>query len=130
MESQKRILVVEDDRVTQLLTKRFLEEQGYHITTTGDGGAVLRLVESEKPDLVLLDLGLEEGDPFGGASFDGFAVMEWLKRRTEHPVPVVVITGLKTPRLRERVLAAGAAAFFEKPVEKAKVLEAIRILVG
>lgn len=125
----KRILLVEDERITQAVTRKWLIDLGYEVVVTGDGGSVLRLIERECPDLVLLDLGLEDGDPFTGSSFDGFKVMEWLRHQDASVarVPIIVITGREEPSLKERVLAAGAMAFFKKPADKGRLLTAIEV---
>jgi two-component system OmpR family response regulator len=128
--TRKKILLVEDERITQLLTRRWLLDKGYDVVVTGDGGAVARLVEEERPDLILLDLGLEVADPFSGGSFDGLTVMDWLRRSEEHWPPIIVVTGRNDPGLREKVLEHGAVAFFQKPVDRPRLLTAIRVALA
>jgi CheY-like chemotaxis protein len=73
----------------------------------------------EKPDLVLLDLGLPAGD--------GFVVMERLQRNDRlSNIPVIVLTGRELAGNRDRALNAGAAAFFQKPVADGDLLFAIQ----
>ena len=73
----------------------------------------------EKPHLIILDLGLPAGD--------GFVLMTRLKK---HPVleqsPIIVLTALDAATNRERVLRAGALAFFSKPADNEAFLTAIR----
>jgi response regulator NasT len=128
-EAKHKILLVEDERITQAITRGWLLEQGYNVVVTGEGGNVVSLVEREAPDLILLDLGLDSEDPFAGANFDGFAVLEWMRSKESEfkTPPVIVITGRKEADLKKRVLEAGAVAFFEKPAEKSKLLTAIQI---
>jgi CheY-like chemotaxis protein len=128
-ETTRKILLVEDERVTQAITRRWLLDLGYEVVVTGDGGKVMGLVEREAPDLILLDLGLDADDLFFGRGFDGFAVLEWMRRKsTVGKVPsVIVVTGRTEPGLKKRVLDAGAAAFFQKPTNKARLLTAIQV---
>jgi len=128
-ESKKKILLVEDERITQLITRRWLIDLGYEVVVTSDGGTVMGLVGREAPDLILLDLGLDAEDPFYGRAFDGFTVLEWMRRKAaaNQPPPVIVVTGRKEAGLKERVLEAGAVAFFQKPADKARLLTAIMV---
>ena len=127
--NMKKILLVEDERITQAVTRKWLLDLGFDVVVTGDGGAVVGLIEQQQPDLVLLDLGLDDSDPFSGATFDGFRVMEWLRHRSGRfpRVPIIVITGREEPGLKERVLTAGAVAFFKKPPDKGRLLTAIDV---
>jgi DNA-binding response OmpR family regulator len=74
---------------------------------------------TERPDLMILDLGLPAGD--------GFVVMERL-HKNDHlaNIPVIVLTGRELADNRDRALKAGATAFFQKPVEDSTLLFAIR----
>jgi CheY-like chemotaxis protein len=74
---------------------------------------------TERPDLVILDLGLPAGD--------GFVVMERLRKSDRLAnIPVIVLTGRELAGNRDRALQAGATAFFQKPVEDGTLLFAIR----
>jgi len=128
-ETRKKVLLVEDERITQLVTRRWLIDLGYEVVVTGDGGTVMGLVDQEAPDLILLDLGLDAEDPFYGRAFDGITVLEWMRRKAtaKQPPPVIVVTGREEAGLKKRVLEAGSVAFFQKPVEKARLLTAIMV---
>ena len=122
-----KILLIEDDRVTFLVTRKLLEDNGYQVVGTREGGQAVSLALAEKPDLILLDLGLESDDPFSSGQFDGFMIMEWLQRmNTETAIPILVITARKGEAVRRQVLEAGAVGFFQKPVEPESLLAAIR----
>jgi CheY-like chemotaxis protein len=126
--ARKKIMVVEDETITLALTQRLLEQNGYDVVSTREGSNAVSLALAEQPDLILLDLSLGSPDPFGGASLDGFGVLDWLHRMMkEVDVPVIVVTGNTDPNIRERVLEAGAVAYIQKPVEKKRILTAIRI---
>jgi CheY-like chemotaxis protein len=129
--SQKKILIVEDENITLALTRKLLEAEGYEVVETKDGSNAVSLVMTAKPDLVLLDLGLPPADPFTGPNFDGFIVMDWLKRMMrEAQVPVIVITAQTGSNLRQRALDAGASEFLQKPVDKHSLLATIRSTLG
>jgi DNA-binding response OmpR family regulator len=125
----KKILLVEDERITLALMRKFLVEKGYDVLTSQDGESAVSMALEQRPDLILLDLGLDDGaNPFEGPHFDGFSVMEWMRRMSKVlQVPVIVVTGREGANLKQRVLDAGAVAFFHKPIDKQKVLTAIQI---
>jgi two-component system KDP operon response regulator KdpE len=84
-----------------------------------DALSATAVLAKEKPDLVILDLGLPCGD--------GFVVMERLQKNDYlATIPVIVLTGRDLENNRNRALQAGAVAFFQKPVEEGKLLLAIR----
>jgi len=124
-----KILLVEDERITQVITRRWLLDSGYDVVVTGSGGGVMHLLEQESPDLILLDLGLDVDDPFFGRSFDGLAVLHWMRRKAaeQKMPPVIVVTGREEEGLKGRVLEAGATAFFRKPADRSRLGTAIRI---
>jgi len=82
----RRIVIVEDDPHSARLFRRILEARGkYEIFVAGDGKAGLRLIQQERPDLILLDLMLPE--------MDGFSVLDHLKDDNAlKQIPVVVVT--------------------------------------
>jgi CheY-like chemotaxis protein len=74
---------------------------------------------TERPDLVILDLGLPCGD--------GFVVMDRLHKNDRLAnIPVIVLTGRESDGNRDKAIQAGAAAFFQKPVEDGALILAIR----
>lgn len=115
----KRILIVEDDADTRLALSIRLKANGYEVASAADSASAMTVALKEKPHLIILDLGLPAGD--------GFVLMTRLKK---HPVleqsPIIVLTALDAATNRERVLRAGALAFFSKPADNEAFLTAIR----
>lgn len=56
----KKILIVDDEEVIRMLYGEELEDEGYKVITTGSGHGLIELVESEKPDLIILDIKMAE----------------------------------------------------------------------
>jgi DNA-binding response OmpR family regulator len=115
---KQKILILEDDRnIVRALTIR-LKAKGYEVVAVYDAVMAGSLAMKQQPDLVLLDISLPGGD--------GFMVAERLQNSTVTAgVPMIFLTASKKPALRERAMALGAVAFFEKPYEAEDLLAAI-----
>jgi CheY-like chemotaxis protein len=126
--SEKKILVVEDDAISQQYLTRFLTEAGYAVIRCGDGPSAVSLAATQKPDLILLDLGLPSPNPNTCPRFDGFKVLDWLPRiLKDKRIPVIVLTAQEAAEVKELALKAGATAYLQKPADSRKLLDAIRI---
>ena len=126
----KKIMVVEDEQISLALMRKLLLEQGYEVISTQDGSAAVSLAMKEKPDLIILDLGLPGMDPFS-PTFDGFIIIDWLHRMaSDVRIPIIVVTAQTEAQVRQRALEAGAVAFFEKPARRDEILAAILQAIG
>lgn len=104
------ILVVEDYEDTSLAMRLALEQKGYHILEASDGEQAVRMAESMRPDVVLMDLHLPV--------LDGFAAAESIRAHPELKETVIVaVTAYQDADQRARALAAGCNAFVTKPID-------------
>jgi two-component system KDP operon response regulator KdpE len=118
MEKPKIMIVEDDSDITRALKIR-LKANHYDTVDAGDGFSAISMARKEQPDLIILDLGLPCGD--------GFFVLARLKDiHALSKIPVIVLTGNDPQCNERRVLQAGAAAFFQKPVSNDQLLHAIR----
>ena len=92
------------------------------------GAGAVSTVRQEKPDLILLDLSFPPDVAHGGGvAWDGFVIMNWLRRLEEAKnIPIIVITGGDPAKFKDRALAAGAVSFFHKPINNDELLTVIR----
>src|SRR5256714_14928791 len=119
---RQKILVIEDDPVARADLKARLEANGYIVAQAADAASALTVVNRERPDLILLDLGLPAGD--------GFLVLGRLRKiEAFATIPVLVITGRADPEHRTSVVAQGLAPLLVKPVGTEVLLGAIRSAV-
>jgi len=124
----KKILVVEDDKVTQKLISGALKSAGYQVFTAESAVAAVQIARTEDPDLVTLDVHLAITSP--DDAWDGFTVAGWLRRLNEgkegkiRPI-IVVISGLEPDKIIEKAAAIGAYTFLPKPFEKQKLLNIV-----
>ncbi|MGQ0631335.1 MAG: response regulator [Sporichthyaceae bacterium] len=113
-----KVLLVEDDPVVSRTTVRMLRQRNYEVAAAPDAIAAIAIARSERPDVVILDLGL----PGGG----GLAVLERLRGLTvTAATPVVVVTGGATPAQLKDLADGGVTAVLTKPVGVDDLVEAI-----
>lgn len=119
----KKILLIDDDKdVVHALNVR-LRSQGYQVAVAGDAIAAVSTARREKPDLIVLDIGLPGGD--------GFLVMARLKSLYDFALtPIIVVSARDVAATKERALKAGAVAYFQKPVKTPEFLGAVQKALG
>ena len=129
---RKKILVVDDSLLILKLMSMKLTAHGYDVVTAEDGGTAVSTVRKEKPDLILLDISFPPDVAHGGGvAWDGFLIMNWLRRLEEAKhIPIIVITGGDPATYKDRALAAGAVSFFHKPIDNDALLTVIRQTLG
>ena len=125
--NQKRILVVDDNKIeiTALSTK--LKASGYDVTVAQDGSEAISIARREKFDLILLDIVFPPDVAHGGGvAWDGFLILNWVRRLEEaRNVPVFFISGAD-PKMYEQRATAQGVKFFRKPIDGDQLLAAIR----
>ena len=105
-EAQEQVLVVEDDERTAAFLADNLAADGYKVATAAGAAEGLRAIEVRAPDLVLLDLLLEDGS--GLELLDQVRAADGLASRIDPHVPVIVVTGRGGETDRVRCFARGA----------------------
>jgi DNA-binding response OmpR family regulator len=118
-----KILIVEDDQDTRELLKIRLNAEGYETAFAFDAVTAISAIRAERPDLILLDMGLPGGD--------GVVVMDRLKTfpALAH-IPVVVVSAREQGRTEARAAEAGARAYVQKPFDNEELLAAVRGALG
>jgi two-component system KDP operon response regulator KdpE len=111
-----RVLIVDDEpQILRALRINLLARQ-YEVVTAKDGTEALRLASAERPDLVVLDLGLPD--------IDGVEVIR--KLRGWSPVPIVVLSGRADSKEKVDALDAGADDYVTKPFSVEELLARVR----
>jgi CheY-like chemotaxis protein len=122
---EKKILVVDDNEVILKTISLKLQAAGYHVVTALDGAEAVAAVRKDAPNLILLDISFPKD--VGGVEWDGFRIMAWLHRlEAVKKTPVIIITGGEDTKNKERAVAAGAVAYFHKPIDHEDLLKVIR----
>ncbi|MRV71764.1 response regulator [Duganella sp. FT92W] len=110
---RQHILIVDDQELNREVLTMLLEDD-YTVSTSDDGAGVLQWASGHQPDLVLLDVMMEE--------LDGHEVLRRLKEdaSTSH-IPVIFITGLDSREDEAHGLELGASDYISKPFSPAVV---------
>ena len=112
------VLVAEDNTLVADAMRLLFEETGHRVTTAGTIVDVVRAASSDPVDLLLLDLGLADGD--------GLEVLDQLAAVDKLPRVAVALTGRDEPEVIERCRKAGCRAVLLKPVPVAELLRKSR----
>jgi DNA-binding response OmpR family regulator len=114
-----KILIVDDETDVVEFITRTLQTEGFDVIAAYDGIAALDLVDSEKPDLILLDIMMP--------MMSGYEVCEQIKAnpQTQH-IPVLCVSSAHTPDARALSLRVGAATLVVKPFLPAELVAQIR----
>jgi two-component system cell cycle response regulator DivK len=104
------ILYIEDNFDNRLLVRRVLEAEGYRVIEAEDGVQGFDYLQSETPDLVLMDINLPE--------VDGYEMTKRLKQLPSMmKVPVIAMTANVMKGDREKTIAAGCDGYIPKPID-------------
>lgn len=123
-ELRKKILIVDDDHVVQKALGIKLKASNFDVIAALDGSTAVNLARTQKPDAILLDINFP--DDFGSVPWDGFRIMQWLKRVEEASnIPIFVISSGDPEKYLARVKEHGAAGFFRKPIASEELVAAL-----
>jgi putative two-component system response regulator len=116
-----KILIVDDQQTSINLLKTQLEE--YNIYEANSGRVALKLIQEEKPDVILLDVMMP--------GIDGYSVLSIVKSAPEtRMIPVLVVTALGGTDDKAKFLDRGADGYVTKPVNPVELRDKVRSLFG
>jgi two-component system OmpR family response regulator len=116
------VVVVEDEEHLAIGIRYNLEEEGYRVTTVGDGPSALAILREENPpvDLVILDIMLP--------GMSGYAVCEEI-REAGNDVPILILSARTLTEDRVRGYDVGADQYLQKPFDLEELLSMTRSLI-
>jgi CheY-like chemotaxis protein len=113
------ILIIEDNEQNLYLMRFLLQAHGLSVLSATSGEEGLRMATEVRPSAILLDIQLPV--------MDGYAVAGQLRRHDELAgVPIIAVTSYAMLGDRERILAAGATDYIEKPINPETFVAQIR----
>jgi two-component system, OmpR family, alkaline phosphatase synthesis response regulator PhoP len=115
----QRILVAEDEMKIAHTLRDYLEVAGFEVTVVGDGSAALASARGDRPDLIVLDLGLP--------SVDGLDVARELRRTSTTPIVMLTARGEESDRIVG--LELGADDYLVKPFSPKELVARVRAVL-
>lgn len=117
----KRILVVDDEKNIRALFRDELEEEGYEVEIAGGGREALEKIEKKLPDLVVLDVRMED--------MTGLEVLEEVRKKHEN-LPVIMCTAVRGLQDDFTVWDSKVSDYITKPVDLDVLKEKIKKALG
>lgn len=116
----QKILVIEDNAQNLYLIHFLLESNGYTVIEAENGIIGIQKAKEEKPDIILLDIQLPE--------MDGYEIARILRSTPGiDTIPIIAVTSYAMAGDKERILAAGATDYIEKPINPATFVDQIKV---
>jgi DNA-binding response OmpR family regulator len=115
----ERVLLIEDDADIALGVRTVLGRSGFKVITAAEGPEGLRVFHSERPDIVILDVGLPK--------MDGWAVLERIRELSGVPVLMLTARGHEADKVRG--LRGGADDYLTKPFGTAEFVARVQALL-
>ncbi|MFL5828205.1 MAG: response regulator transcription factor [Thermoleophilaceae bacterium] len=126
-EDRKSLLVVEDDAATAEFLSDNLAVDGFHVATASGAGEAIRRMQVSAPDLLVLDLVLEDGS--GLTVLDQVRAADGLASRIDPDLPVLVLSGRSSDVDRVRGFTRGADDYLVKPFSYAELVARVHALL-
>ena len=116
--SKARILIVEDNMDNYELVRFVLERAGYDVFLAVNGRDGVNAARAQKPDLILMDLGMPE--------MDGWIAIEKLKADdVTKAIPLYALTAHTLPHDRKKAIKAGCDGFVPKPIHMKNFVDVV-----
>jgi PAS domain S-box-containing protein len=115
-----KILLVEDEPVSRIVTERLVKRMGHHVETANNGAKAVELWHQNKYDIILMDIQMPEMDGIGATK----RIRE-IEADTGGHIPIIALTAHALLGDRERFLAAGMDDYLAKPAQVEELFKKI-----
>lgn len=116
-----RVLVVEDNKINQIVTRKILENNNFKCKILEDGYAAINLLEKESYDIILMDINMP--------IINGFETTK-LIRKKGITTPIIALTAFDKQEIAEEAIASGMNDIIVKPFEPVKLFQIITSLIN
>src|SRR5215471_14515856 len=116
--TRRRVLAIEDDRLSLTVLPQLLTAQGYEILQSSEGWDGINRARNEQPDLIVMDIKLPD--------ISGFDATLLLKQDDQtKDIPIIAVTACVTPEDKATALKSGCDAYVAKPVNIGSLLRTV-----
>ena len=122
-ENGRRILLVEDNKVNQLVVSRILKQKGFSVEIVNNGAKALKKCENERFDLILMDIQMPV--------MDGIEATQKIRKIEGHDrhTPIIALTAHALKGDRERFLSIGMDEYISKPIQMEEMFSVIEMIL-
>ena len=118
-----KILLVEDNEMNRDMLSRRLARNGFDVVMAVDGEQGVLMAQSERPDLILMDMSLPV--------LDGWEATRRVRAgEATSSIPIIALTAHAMSGDREKAIEAGCNDYDTKPIEMSRLLEKIKVLLA
>jgi two-component system cell cycle response regulator DivK len=118
----EKILIIEDNPMNMELTTDLLKVSGYVVVQAETAEQGIKMAQSQKPDLIIMDIGLPV--------MDGLSAVEILKKDGKtKDIPILALTSYAMKGDREKILEAGCEGYLAKPIDTRKFADEVRAIL-
>ena len=122
---QKKILLIDDDKLVLTTVKRLLSKEGYEVITALSGQRAFRRMEENGFDLIISDIKMPEMDGIETVK----KIREYLAQKGKKPIPEIFITAYAKEDIYQKALELSVAGYIEKPFDIKTLLQTTKEVI-
>ena len=123
----KKVMVVEDNAGNLDVVCRFLARSKFEVIVPTNAEETLAMAQAEPPDVILMDLGLNEWNP----PADGYELTVELRKISElSEVPIIALSAATFDHHKDKAREVGCNEFIEKPIDYVKLIGRLKEITG
>ena len=115
-----KVLVCEDNKLTQRVLEVSMRKLNFDILVATDGEQGIQLIRENDIDLIITDINM----PYNS----GLEIVEFVRKNYEKKIPVIIVTNINLEDTRRHAKELGADAYITKPFDPTELLDAIHSL--
>ncbi len=120
MTEKQKVLVCEDNKLTQKVLEAALKKMDFDVILAKDGDEGISHIKEDNVDLILTDINM----PYN----NGLELVEYVRKNFERKIPVIIVTNINLEDTRKHAMELGADAYITKPFDPGELRKAIELL--